>query len=389
MEIVPIVDGGNDTRVHRAGWVAVDAFTVIENGFVRVEKGKITGTGVYGHGMGEKVVDHGPGLLMPAFVNAHTHLELSALKGKLSWGKGFGLWVKELLEIRDSLGKEGLIKGLGQGVAELTGSGCLVVGDISSLGIVGDYLKTTDLSGVVFREYLGNGIPEPALEKTWAQLNVSWAGHAPHTSSPGLLVDLKNRCRKDRLVFSIHLAESADEMEFITTGKGSWADFLQQRGIDSLAWGLPWHSPVQYLDRLGLLDEKTLAVHVIHADHTDIRILKQRGASVCLCPRSNMNLHGTLPPVTQMIEADLPLCLGTDSLASTESLNILDDMVFLSRRFPMIPAEKIFHMATAGGARALGLEGLFGSLGSGKKACMIYVPVKTKTKQTLFESILS
>lgn len=389
MNLEPILEEREAKIVHRAGWVLADGDTVIQNGFVRVENGVIRETGSFHSSCHDRVVDHGEGLLMPAFVNAHTHLELSALKGQLAFGGRFSDWVRDLLKHRESQGFDGLVRSIGQGLDELLYGGTLVVGDVSTLGIVSPHVRNSALSGILFREYLGNDLPDLTHNPVSGRFVGSFAGHAPHTASPGLLTFLKKSCTGLGRPLSIHLAESVDEFEFITTGKGAWADFLRERGVDYSDWGLPFESPVAYLDSLGLLDSGTLAVHLIHAGKTDIGIMKQRGAWVCLCPRSNRNLHNTLPDVDTMVREQVRLCLGTDSLASTESLDMVDEMRFLARAFPAVALKEIFRMATSNGADALGLGHAFGSLRPGKRAAMVYAPVRAYSEKTLLEKLLS
>jgi cytosine/adenosine deaminase-related metal-dependent hydrolase len=324
---------------------------------------------------------------MPALVNAHTHLELSALKGKLSVTGGFESWVRQLLSVRDSLDSDTLTEGVLSGCRELITSGTRVVGDISTLGIVADPLKNSGLSGVLFREYLGNTVPIDNEIDDHGPFVRSLAGHAPHTSSPDLLVALKKWCRKHHRPFSIHLGESDDEMAFITRAEGPWAEFITSRGIDFSDWGLPARSPVQHLDRLGLLDENTLCVHVLRADHRDLELLGRAQSPVCLCPRSNLALHQRLPDVPAMVDQGLCLCLGTDSLASTPTLNLVDDMALLAHRFPGLDPNAIFRMATENGARALGLGDRFGRLAPGFLGALCYADTACLSKQTLFESM--
>jgi cytosine/adenosine deaminase-related metal-dependent hydrolase len=190
-----------------------------------------------------------------------------------------------------------------------------------------------------------------------------------------LLLRLKNATRLAGLPFSLHLAESTEEMEFMATGKGAWLDFLKERGMDPAIIKPTRSSPVVYADRLGILDEKTLAVHLVFADKKDILLLRERNVSVCLCPRSNEILHHRLPDVEAMAGAGLKLCLGTDSLASNNSLSLFDEMRFLGRAFPGISPGQILYMATIGGATALGYENRFGRLAKGFAAKMIYIPM--------------
>ncbi|MBU1163820.1 MAG: amidohydrolase family protein, partial [Proteobacteria bacterium] len=195
--------------------------------------------------------------------------------------------------------------------------------------------------------------------------------------------------RKSNLPFSIHLAESEDEIEFLQTGKGKWAEFLSERRIDFSGWNLPVESPVKYLEDLGVLDENTMAVHLIHAEEKDFEILLRHNVSVCLCLRSNFNLHNMMPDLAGMFKAGIKPCLGTDSLASADSLSIFDEMAFVSKSFPSIPPAEILAMATVNGARALGFEDMFGSLTPGKRAAFVYAPVDVSSKSELLQALVN
>jgi len=374
---------------HRAGWILVDPWTIIKNGYVRVCNGLIEEVG-QGHSSGGHVIDHGPGAIMPAFVNAHTHIELCALKGRALFDKGFRPWLKQLINLRDAEEMENLLTGAKQGVKEMIESGTGVVGEISTLGITKEILANSSLAGIWFKEYLGNNsIVKTVCNEKKGRFATSFAAHAPHTTAPKLLVNLKNAAKKKNLPLSIHVAESEDEIRFLSTGKGEWADFLSKRGIDFSGWGLPVESPVKYLNRLGLLDKKTIAVHLIHADKDDFEILLRYNVCACLCFRSNHYLHQRLPNLTGMLGAGLKPCLGTDSLACVDSLNMFDETVFISDAFPLVPPSEILAMATINGANALSVEDRFGTLDPGKCSQFVYVPVNASNKSGLLEAIVN
>ena len=377
----------NSPVIHKAGWVVIDPYTIIRDGFVHVDSGLIEDIGqgsCSGH-----IIDHGPGALLPVLVNAHTHLELCALKDKVLPEKGFRNWVENLINSRNSAGTKNLKTGAINGVKELIESGCGVIGEISTLGLTWEIVSNSSLKGVWFREFLGNALPEEITCNKRKLLIKSIAGHAPHTLSPELLVDLKNITRRKNIPFSIHLAESEDEILFLTTGKGIWADFMTERGIDFSGWNLPVETPVRYLENLGVLDENTIAVHLIHAKEKDFEILLRHNVRVCLCLRSNFNLHNMMPDITGMLKAGIKPCLGTDSLASTESLSVFDEMAFVSKSFPSIPPAEILAMATVNGARALGFGEMFGSLTPGKRAAFVYVPVNVSSKSELLHALVN
>jgi cytosine/adenosine deaminase-related metal-dependent hydrolase len=375
--------------VHRAGWVVADPWHIYQAGYVHIEKGVIKSIGTGRIPEGIPVMDHGPGALAAGLVNAHTHLELGALCGKLPFDREFEHWVSALLQQRAGLTTEEMTAGMLRGIAELRESGCAVVGEISTLGASREILLSSGLAGVWFEEFLGNSIPPaPSRREASDTLRNALAGHAPHTSAPDLLKTLKARTRQNERPFSIHVSESDAEMEFITAGKGAWADFLSRRGIDFSDWGLPASSPVFHLDRLGILDENTLAVHLLHAQKKDFDLLAERGGAVCICPRSNENLHGRLPDLSGMIRAGLRICLGTDSLASVSSLNLREEIKLVATRFPGIFPAQIWAMATVNGAAALGLSTLFGTLQPGHVPAMLYVPVDTPRPSAVLEKMV-
>jgi cytosine/adenosine deaminase-related metal-dependent hydrolase len=380
------IKGSRKRELHRAGWIMKDAHTLIENGYLEIENGLIRS--VHKGRPEEKSVDHGPGVLMPPLVNAHLHLELSALKNSLPFDKGFKHWVKLLLEKRDAMGKEELIKAAQNSLQDLLESGTLYLGDVSTLGISRQLMEDSGLNGVFFREFLGSDIPGVLTLKN-DSVSFSVAGHAPHTSSPQLLMALKKSAASKTLLFSIHVAESDDESEFIRDKKGEWANFLTARGIDFSSWDIGSKTPVSYINDLGLLDSSTLAVHLLNVNEKDMDILARSKTKTCVCPRSNWNLHKKLPDIETLIQKGIHPALGTDSLASCDSLNVFDEMAFIQKHYPNLDPCTIVAMGTINGARALGVEHMTGTLSKGKKAQFLYRPLGGLNKKNILQRIIS
>ena len=383
-------DGCQGSVIHRAGWVVIDPWTIYQNGYVRVEDGNILEIGQAAPAGRDTIRDHGDGVIFPALVNAHTHLELCALKGRVATHKGFGFWVKDLIEKRALLDPKTLVEASRIGIREILASGCGAVGEISSLGLTLEPVRKSGLAGVWFREFLGDRVSfTDSMESRPGRLRTSLAGHAPHTTSPEVLAAIKNRARRQNAPFSIHLAESDEEISFLTTAKGPWKDFLLSRGIDTESWGLPVESAVRHLHAIGILDNRTILVHVLHADQADMNVIHESGAHICLCPRSNGALHHRLPDLDRMIKTGVNLCLGTDSLASVDSLSMLDEMAFVSRSFPKTAPESIFQMATLGGAAALGLDRRMGTLVPGKAARLAYLDIQASNASQVLEALVN
>lgn len=376
--------------LHRARWVVADADTILPDGYVVESGGMIRKVGAGRPPVVDRTVDHGEVALLPGLINAHVHLELTALADRVSAEDGFEAWVRSLLAAREAAGEAALRAGAAEGAAELRDSGCAAVGEVTTLGITWEALTEAGLDGVWFREFLGGEIPsaEALRDRTAGDLSASVAGHAPHTTSPELLQRLRKTALERGLPFSLHLAESEAEVEFLTTGRGDWADFLAERGIDVSGWGLPARRPLDHADRLGLLGPGTLLVHLLRADAADFRRVQERGAAACVCPRSNDRLHGRLPDLGAMFRAGLRPALGTDGRASVDSLNLFDEMAFAAGQFSGIPPARIFDMATRNGAAALGLADRFGTLAPGRRAAFAVSSVSTTNQTTLLERIV-
>jgi cytosine/adenosine deaminase-related metal-dependent hydrolase len=177
-------------------------------------------------------------------------------------------------------------------------------------------------------------------------------------------------------------------MDFLATGKGEWADFLQEMRRDFSAWGCWGRRPVDLAARLGLLDGDTLAVHCLLVTPEEVQLLARSGSHLCLCPRSNWSLHGRLPDISAFFEAGIAPALGTDSLASTESLSMFDEMRFVAGRYPMLSPDAILAMVTVNGARALRRPDL-GTISPGQTARLIYVDLEAATAAQAAERLVS
>jgi cytosine/adenosine deaminase-related metal-dependent hydrolase len=328
------------------------------------------------------VRDLGPGILLPGLVNAHCHLELSHLAGTLPGDGGFVPWVEGVVASRAAFAEADVRAATASAIRFLEESGTVAVGDVSNaLGHL-DLLSASSLSAVVFLELLSWDPARAEAALAFAEqrlagvarvlrpgLEVRLAAHAPHSVSPalfGLLVGCGGPS-------ALHLAESPDETAFLADGSGAWPGFLERRGLGHVAFAPPGTSPVRYADRLGVLNERLVAAHGVKLDAADREILARRGVHVVLCPRSNRHLRVGAADVPALLASGVRLALGTDSLASAETLDVLDDAVLLRRQFPEVDPGALLRMATLGGARALGFDEL-GSIAPGKRAALAFAP---------------
>lgn len=372
--------------LHRAGWIAVNPEVWIEDGVVEVIDGRIASVAKSRPGCG--AIDHGPGVIMPALVNAHTHLSLSALAGQVDCGKGFVEWVRDLIRVRACVSPKALASAAVQAAKHARTAGTGALAEVGPLEPGNSALACAELEGLVFNELLGNDPFVPPLPDDRPGVSYSYAGHALHTTSPGILTAMKSASTERRSVFSLHLAESEAETEFLATGRGEWATLLESRGIDFSGWDLKVERPVERAERLGLLGLETLAVHLLDVVPAEIETLAQTCTPVCVCPRSNLALHQRLPDIEAFSAAGLMVALGTDSLLSSPSLDMFDEMAFVASEYPGLPPATILSMATVNGATALGMQDL-GTISPGKRARLIYVDLEANSGEAAASKLVS
>lgn len=330
-----------------------------------------------------EVVELGHGVLLPGLVNAHCHLELTHLAGRIDPGGGFVSWVERLVDARPRFADAEVDAGIARGIAESVAAGTAAIGDVSNTLRSVPPLAASPLRAVVFHELIGwdPGVAtdtvagaERRLEEVGGRrpapnVEVRIAVHAPHSVSPELMRAIADRGGPA----AIHLAESREETGFLATGTGEWSAFLRRRGLGHVAFAGSGRSPVAYLDGLGALRRGTVCAHCVQVDAGDCRLLAARGASVVLCPRSNRTLDVGRAPLEDLLAAGVRCAVGTDSRASAPSLDLLQEAAALHREWPGVPAATIIRMATIEGARALGLDGL-GAIEVGQAAALAFAP---------------
>jgi cytosine/adenosine deaminase-related metal-dependent hydrolase len=318
-------------------------------------------------------------VLLPGLINAHTHLELTGV-GQLPGPGSFVDWVIELrrrlAEVADF--EEFVRAGVRQGVDECLGHGVTVIGDITlNPAITRPILREGRMSGVSFGEVLGmagrRGQLEPRLAAaadTGAQgetLRIGIEPHAPYS----LDVAGYRRCVEvaaaRSLPLATHLAETADEGEFLADHSGEFARLWAAIGDWTADVPRFDGGPIRAMAEVGLLEQPAVLAHVNYASNEELALLAKSPASVVYCPRSHEYFGHPPHRFAEMLEMGINVALGTDSSASAPDLNLLEELRLVHRLRPEIPAETLFEMVTTRAARALGLERL-GALRAGFQA---------------------
>jgi cytosine/adenosine deaminase-related metal-dependent hydrolase len=365
----------------RARWVFPVSSPPIRDGVVAVDGDRIVDLGPAANGRTQgreaaplvsplhgSIISLGDSILLPGLVNAHAHLEHSALKGLTTPQRPFTDWVKEVTRENASLTKGDIRSGVSRGIEALIRGGTTIVAD----HIHPDTESfATPFRRVLFWEVLGAhmGRARACLEK--ARRRAEEGGFVtPHSLYAVHEEVLEQILTEPRSRQSIHILESADENRFFRRQEGPLAVYIRERGGDL---DFPFSSPVQWLEAHHRLNAGCLLVHGNHLNSAEIAILRGSGASVIHCPGSHRFFGHKRFPLEDLKGAGVRIALGTDGLASNEDLCMLREMRLLKETYPSLTDDEVISMATIEGARALGMETEIGTIEVGKKADLIAV----------------
>ena len=383
--------------IFRAKYVVQSTKKFLENGALRVENGRIADVGRASsvRGSGE-VVDFGECAIVPGFVNAHTHLELSAMRGLAPRGGSFTDWLRKVVELKRRMAREDFLTSTEAGLRESIEAGTTTLANVSS-DETG--LKTLAESGIrcvalleviAFEKFRAADAMDTLSDrfeaaKRFEGLGIGVAPHAPYTVSPELMSACAQFARKHDLPISVHSAETAGEAAFLYGHDGGIAAFLRDMGISLDDREPPLATPIKYLASLGVLSGKTLLVHCNYLTRDEVEIVKKSGGHVVYCPRSSEFFGHVDHPLHRLLNAGVNVALGTDSLAGNSTLSLLDEVKFLARKHRKTFPAGFWDMATINGARALGVSRRTGTLEKKKSADMAVISLEGCSGRTPLE----
>ncbi len=369
----------------------------IENGAVYVSGNRVAAVGGWHDlkSLDGPVCDLGNSILLPGLVNAHCHLDYTDMAGMIPAQKTFSDWIKSMLALKAQWSYTEYSQSWLHGARMLLRTGTTTVADIEAVPeLLPDVWSATplrvcsllELTNVKSRRSPVDIIAEAAQKINSLNSVNCFSGLSPHalySTSPELVKRSAQLARENNWLLSTHVAESEEESEMFDHRRGPLFDWLKtQRDISDC--GI---SPVQQLERLGVLSEKFLAVHANYISESDAALLGQRKCSVVHCPRSHEYFQHKKFPYELLKRAGVNICLGTDSLASVVKskkkleLNLFSEMQSFAKANPDVSAEKILQMATINGARALEMQKQIGELTPSAFADFIALPFSGKISE--------
>ena len=319
--------------------------------------------------------DFGDAVLFPGLINTHTHLELTGLVGEPPASE-FAVWIRRLREAKAARPPEAFLAAARRGLTDCWAAGVTTVADTGDSGAVVRALADAGGSGIAYEEVFGphpdqcgeslrglQGRVEALGRFAAGRVRLGVSPHAPYTVSGPLYAATAGYARSAGLPLAVHLAESPAETALLAGGEGPFAEVWRTRGIPLPA--PPGRTPVAWLDEHGVLGERTLCIHVVHASAADVRRLARAGAAVAHCPLSNRAHGHGAAPLAALLDASLRVGLGTDSTLSVGTLDLLAE-ARAARALAGLDGARALSLCTLEGARALGLDGETGSLAAGK-----------------------
>lgn len=350
-----------------------------------------------------EVEEFGRAAILPGFVNCHSHLELTAMRGALDDVEhDFKSWLLKINSLRAAMTDADIEAAAVAGALEGAAAGVTCFGDIGRYGRAGlEALKKVGLRGVVFQETefspdnrtadedfakLGEKFEELKRDET-ELVRVGLSPHSPYTVGSRLFELIAQYSIINRIPLSIHAAESTAESELLLKGNGFFMQFYERLGLE---WNSPHCTSIEYLERLGVLSTRPLLAHCVTVSDGDIAKIAANGASVAHCPKSNAKFGHGYAPLEKFLDARVAVGLGSDSVASNNVCDLLEESRFAAlaaRNRPdrnrFVSANEVLEAATLGGARSLGLDQKIGSLEPGKQADLAVVSLTHQGQQPL------
>jgi len=372
----------------RATWVFPVSEAPIRDGVVVVRDGRIQAVGEAHtfslEGRDDLVQLPADVVLVPGLVNAHTHLDLTRLAGRIAPHADPVSSFRELHKQRGSgwgwQWRRSVKKGL-QGCIE---AGTTSIGDVSSRHDSARVLAEAAIRSVVLLDATGLGEDRgtKAAAALWETMRATkWTRHmhlgvcarGAYCTGPGLFDSCRELARYFRCPLAVHLSSTREEVELFQTGTGPLRQMLEQTGRWDSSWSCPQTTPVGYLKQLGLLTHAQTLVHCNYLEEADVEAIRYSGSTVVYCPRVHARFGHEPYPLDRLLSAGVPVALGTGSLACGEGLSVLDEMRAVHDRHPHVAPEAILRMATLNGVQALELAHRLGTLQPGKWADLVGV----------------
>jgi cytosine/adenosine deaminase-related metal-dependent hydrolase len=357
----------------------------IDNGAVAISGDKISAIGKFDdlrRETGHEILDLGEQVVLPGLVNAHCHLDYTALRGRIPRAGSFADWIGAINAEKARLTDQDYVTSIKEGFAEARRFGTTTIANLTAfpklVAAIEEPIRTWWFGELidVRNPDSADTIVDDAVGHLKSRRRWGLAPHAPYTASAGLYARCEEIAERENLLLTTHLAESREEMQMFRDAAGPAFEFLQRLGRPMNDCGR--ETPVSLFLRTRAMNDRWIIAHLNELTSGDLKLLAgARKFHVAHCPRSNAFFGHTPFALERLRALGCNICLGTDSLASNSDLSLFAEMRELLQTYPEISPREALQMATVNGAAALGQRNSLGSLRAGAFADLIAIPAST------------
>jgi len=373
---------------------------VLSPGYVRVEGDRIAEVSQGRPAADDSAcIDLGRAAIMPGLIDCHCHLELSLLSRRIRFGGSLPNWLMQI-GLRRPKRAATHRRAVQAGANHALSRGNTTVADISASNRSWQYLRNVPIRKVCFAEVLGIGKKRPdAIRKLLKRLDplieaadgenliVGISPHAPYSTASQVYRQALDLARRHGWPLTTHLAEAKEELRFLAHGAGRWRTVLKIMGVWDESIEIPHASPIEWAKSVGLLHYPTIIAHANYLTDHDIELLGRSKCSVAYCPQAHRYFRHPPHRYQELLAAGANVVFGSDSLACSSSLGILDQVRSLWRQGTDLSPQQLLTMATVNAAAALNLHHLTGTLEKSKKADLICIEVSHRNDDPITDVI--
>lgn len=310
---------------------------------------------------------------IPGLINAHTHLEYTDFLGQIDNTNDFIKWIKQIIILKNKTTYEQFIESSKKGIDLCVKSGTTTVVDIASTDASIEPLMNAPIRKFICPEIISldpknaenifnNFLKRIEKIKKDDLIQIGLSPHAPYTVSPDLYKLCTQYARDNKTLLTTHLCETKEEIEFLAQDNSKMENFLREINALPNKWKSPKLSPIEYLYSNNILNKNSLLVHLNYPSDKDIEIVQKSGASVVYCPKSHKYFEHDKYPLIKLLNAGVNVCIGTDSLASNDTLDILAELRAIKQEFKELNSKQILDLATINSAIALNYKHKLGRI---------------------------
>jgi len=347
---------------------------------------------------------------MPGLVNLHGHFECADFDFLASEPASFAQWLGGIIQAGRGMERDDWLRAARKGVADSLAAGITCSAEITRSGAGLQAAYEAGMPALIYLEVVAvdaSNLMENVvglLERLKSSEPVAQAGvqrlglspHSAYTLTDAALKACADIAREYALPLSVHLAETADEVELVRSGSGALARTISDRlALDVIAAGGSGGTPAEFLDGLGLVNDSLIAAHGVWLNDDDIALMRQKGATVAVCPTSNALLNVGEAPIGSFVEHGLSFGIGTDSIASNPSFDLFVEARKVGAIFKKqhgvrsrLSSRRLVEKLTIEAARILGFDDDLGSIEAGKRADFIAVDAPVRRHTNPYDHLL-